>query len=221
MYSKKNQLGVSLISLMIGIFISMMCILASMTLYKHLISAATETKLGTIHDGQIASAMLTTQLEVQAAGFGIDDADNSHIQVVDGGNTQQVYWRYFKSPDYICRGLNEDQEVDNNSGITYRRLTVIKADNCDAASALAGLNWQLQAVLGRWAQVGPVDTYITNNQTLFNFQLANDNCSPFGNSTDNNHYSLVITVPGTAFLNGANGVTLNNYRYCLPNTTTN
>jgi len=63
-----RQLGVSLISLMVGLLLSMIGILAGLTLYKNIVQTTVQTRSDAVQDGQIASALLTLQLELQSAG---------------------------------------------------------------------------------------------------------------------------------------------------------
>lgn len=214
-----QQKGVTLISLLIGMLISMMAILASLTLYKNLVHVSAEAKLDSLHDGQLASSMLTTQLEILAAGYGIDDANGAHVTVVDGGNTIALYWRYFDDPNFVCRKLEEVQTNDVDVDYSYRTLTLSGSAACDGVTPLADLAWdQDLGVLGRWNLIEPLTTYIGNNQKLFDMNLADGVCAPLGSNNPTNHIVATITAPGTAFLNGAANTDVNSYQFCLSNT---
>ena len=216
----------SLIGLLIGLLISVLCILASLTLYKNLIDVATESKLDSSHDGQLASALLVMQLEVQSAGYGIEAANFDHlVKHTPATGKIQLLWRF--SPDggttFECRGFREEPLEDEG---TFRVLELIKANSgCNATASLSGLTWTKVAVLGRWRVVDDgvadagLDYYITTNKTLFNFQLADAMCSPYGASASatENHALLVITAPGSATLQGAPGITASEHKFCLPN----
>lgn len=219
-----RQKGMSLIGLLIGLLISVLCILASLTLYKSLIQVATESKLDSNHDGQIASAMLIMQLEVQSAGYGIEAANFDHIvRHVPSAGEIQLLWRF--SPNgsaFECRGLHEKPLEDG----AFRELTVIKATGgCNASATLNSLSWEDVSVLGRWrvvddgvAGVG-LDDHILTKSTMFDFKLEDKLCSPYGasSSATENHGFLTVTVPGSAFLQGAPGIAASEYQFCLPN----
>lgn len=231
-----QQKGLSLIGLMIGLLISVLCILGSLTLYKNLIQVATESKLDSNHDGQLASAMLVIQLGVQNAGFGIEpDATTPSILInnPEAGKTQ-LLWRFLKDgtiDEYECRGLHEEQDTTNG---VFRVLKVIKVvdGTCDESTPLENFTWETDnplVVLGRWrvleddvAGVG-LDDYITTNGTMFNFQLAtNVKCNPYGANTsaDDLHAFLTVSVPGSVFLQGLNATDItraSKYEYCLTN----
>lgn len=226
---------------MIGLLISVLCILGSLTLYKNLIQVATESKLDSNHDGQLASAMLIVQLEVQSAGFGIETPTTPSIVInnPEAGKTQ-LLWRFLKDgtiDEYECRGLHEEEDTTNG---VFRVLKVIKVDGtCDESIPLENFTWETDTVLGRWRVVENgsdtgmgLDGYITTNGTMFNFALSPSPvmCNPYGanNAADDLHAFLTITVPGSAYLHGAADTAtpeitealteaLTEYKYCLPN----
>lgn len=223
-----RQRGLSLIGLLIGLLISVLCILASLTLYKTLIRVATESKLDSMHDGQLAAASLVIQMEVQSAGFGIENAGSSDVLVrIPTAGERQVLWRY-KKPDntFECRGLHELPLTENE--VNYRVLRVVRvAAGCNGTVALGTLDWSTQvSVLGRWrvfddgvADLG-LDKHIATNNTLFNFSISTVACNSYGatGSATENHLQLRVTAPSSAALQGATGVGDNTYDFCLPNT---
>lgn len=73
-----NQRGFTLISLMVGTVVSMIGILALLFLYKNLVHTSVSALSSAKQDGQIASAQMTMQKELQTAGFGIVDAKASN-----------------------------------------------------------------------------------------------------------------------------------------------
>ena len=223
----RQQSGMSLISLLIGLLISVLCILGSLTLYKNLIHVATETKLDSNHDGQLASAMLVIQLEVQSAGYGIDGAGTEHIiEHVPATGERQLLWRFTTDgTNYQCRGLFEEAK---DQGL-FRQLSLIKVDaGCDASTALNTLTWDTTspiAVLGKWrvvddevADIG-LDDYIGDHDTMFDFELIDTACNPYGanGAVTDNRKLLTVSVPGSAFLQGAADMEATKYHYCLPN----
>lgn len=226
-----RQKGLSLIGLLIGLLISVLCILGSLTLYKNLIQVATESKLDSNHDGQLASAMLIVQLEVQSAGFGIDTpAADSIIRYQPSSNEIQLLWRYSSDggTTFECRGLVEEE--DTTDGV-FRVLKLVKVESgCDGATLLSDLTWETAnplAVLGRWRVVDDgsdtgvgLDGYITTNGTMFDFELTpNFTCNPYGAnpSASDAHLLLAVLVPSSAYLHGATGMGVTRYEYCLPN----
>ena len=71
-----TQRGATLISTMIGLLLGLFAVLSVMLLYKTQVSQAVTTRANTSLDGQVASALMVTQLEVQRAGFGLEAASS-------------------------------------------------------------------------------------------------------------------------------------------------
>lgn len=228
MKQPSSQKGLSLIGLLIGLLISVLCILASLGLYKNLIQVATVTKLDANHDGNIAAALLTMQMEVQSAGYGIDNARNgTHIAThYDSANKKRyLLWRFSTATGvYQCRGLLEQQRTVSDE--TFQELVIVTpASGCTATAVLSSLTWSNEvATLGRWrvyddgdALTG-LDKRIADHGTLFGYTLNTQaTCSPYGASTTtDNRTQLVVTAPGSAFLQGVASVP-STYQFCLAN----
>lgn len=83
--SIKAQSGISLISLMVGITISLITSVAMLTLFRHSIKIAADTKAMSQQDGERTSAMTIAPILLQDAGFGINDADvDTNIIAIKG-----------------------------------------------------------------------------------------------------------------------------------------
>ncbi|NWD73532.1 hypothetical protein HX890_05270 [Pseudomonas gingeri] len=65
----RGQRGFTMISMMVGTVISMLSILAMLSLYKNLIYSSVTSIQSASQDGQIASALLTAQRELMNGGF--------------------------------------------------------------------------------------------------------------------------------------------------------
>lgn len=215
------QSGLSLISLLVGLFISMLCVLASLVLYKNLIEVAAETKIDTSHDGQISTALLTAQLELQAAGFGIANAGRNDIRLMHTARDLRLVWRLMDGGNVACRGLHE-LTVDDN-GVVFRELRLVAAANgCTVTADLSTLAWTTNlSVLGRWRVRGALQTFLanSNNNTLFDAAISPDFvvCSPFNSVVPEAHLQVTLSAPSAAALNGVAG-TQYSFTYCLPNT---
>lgn len=220
----QQQKGLTIVSLLIGLLISMLCILASLTLYKNLIHVAADTKVDALHDGQLAASLLTAQKEVMTAGFGISDADASDIVKVTVPATEltpgtvSLLWRYDESGTTKCRGLVEENITRNS--LNYRTLKIVEpVSGCNEVVDLSVLVWSSEvAILGQWPVIGALATYIDSNDTLIDFEITEQDCSPFGTVDLERHLSVKISAPSSAELNGATSIAENAYEYCLPNT---
>ncbi len=231
----KNQTGISIISLMVGLLVSMLCILASLTLYKNLVGVAADTKMDAVHDGNISSAMLTIQKEVMAAGFGIVGAGINDVvanPVAANGGTPasiELLWRYIDDTGVVCRGIREYQ--DDRGGITYRILRAIEATAANGCSQngnlINGMTWTLDDnnFIGQWPLVGELQTYVATNNTLFDFTVGTQNCAPYGSQNSASRYTVTARVPSALKLNNIDNAAMYaavddiTYTYCLINTT--
>ncbi|QJD59104.1 hypothetical protein HG264_09360 [Pseudomonas sp. gcc21] len=72
--SRKHQQGVSLISLMIGLLISLIAVMGMMALYRTVVHTTAESGSYARMSGDRSAAVLTAHVHLQEAGFGIDEA---------------------------------------------------------------------------------------------------------------------------------------------------
>lgn len=215
----RKQAGVTLISLMIGLLISMLTVLSGMTLYKNLSHINADTKRDTLHDGKLTTVMLRLQKAVHIAGYGISSAGADHIATQATTNGKQLLWRYSDGTNYFCRGIEDDTVTDATTNVEYRQISFITAaTGCDATAALTGLTWSVDTIVERWplAESVTLKNYITTNAEFFDFGVVQTNCAPFGITGIQARYAVTISAPDAAELHGANATT-NSYQYCLPN----
>ena len=210
-------------SLMAGLLISSLSVLASISAYQNLKSAAASTEIGLTHDGQIAAALIAVEKYITQAGYGITDAGTNDITVVTvpatsaTASTTSLLWRYHDGTSIVCRGLRESSELIQNK--TYRMLKIIGSpDDCDISTDLTTLVWDdVISVLGQWMITTDLANYIGTNQTFINFQLTQLTCSPYGYGVPDTHLSVRVSMPGKAELNGAVMTNANETHICLSN----
>ncbi|AYC31433.1 hypothetical protein D3880_03075 [Pseudomonas cavernae] len=215
----KRQGGVSLISLMVGMLLSSLCVLAMLALYKNLVQTAVVATQDANQDGQLTSGLLTAQLELQSAGFGIDSASPPNLLKTTlafaGVNQPALLWRYLDGAGYQCRGLIDRGASDPHSGKPVRLLSLLQvAGGCSAGAGLSGLNWAVRSDLAKLAvpaaqQAAP--------QPLVTFDIASLNCAPFGIGAADRHPQVTLSAPSSAQLAGAGGIAPLSYSICLPN----
>ena len=210
-------------SLMAGLLISSLSVLASISAYQNLRSAATTAEIGLEHDGQITAALVVAEKYLTQAGYGIPDAGLDDIKVVTvdatptSDSTTSLLWRYDDGTSIVCRGLQEDSVVIEQR--SYRTLKSIGSpDDCTISADLTTLAWDSDiAFIGQWPVTTDLANYISTNQTFINFQLRSLTCSPYGYGVPDDHLSVAISMPGKAQLNGAVGVGTNETHICLSN----
>jgi len=86
-----RQSGLSVVGLLIGVSISMVSILASLSLYTNHHISSSESMRGSTYNFQITQSMVIFNKEIPTAGFGleddgIDDSDELHPSVGIGGS---------------------------------------------------------------------------------------------------------------------------------------
>jgi hypothetical protein len=69
--ARRRQSGVSLISMMIGLMISLLVIASMLVFYKSIIEVTGNASRAAQRDGQVSAALVAAQMDLQSAGFGV------------------------------------------------------------------------------------------------------------------------------------------------------
>lgn len=206
------QAGVSLVGLMIGMLLAMITILAALVLYRSMVNVSVDSRIDASQDGQMATAMLVLQLEMQSAGFGFESGVGQHLFPSALGSTQVVYWRYKPVATPICQGFRVQD--DNSAGT--RQLQLLTAASCDESTALNSLTWTVQNVLAEFRKAAGADW------PLIEINRANGDCFPYGMGTLNTHPQVVVAAESAA-VRAARDASLSapsslfSYTFCLAN----
>lgn len=192
----RRQTGASLIGLMVGLLVSLIGILGSLSLYKSLTQTSVDATFDAKHDGNVSIALTRITNLVQNAGFGLDKpttAAGRHL-IQDG---QDLIWR--------AREVVAGATFDPSDAATYtskcyrlREQTVagsnekqiqVDSGTCNEATPLATLAgaWVVTApkteVINR-TSLDRLDTAYKRDKskiTLLNITVAPDiNCTPYG-----------------------------------------
>lgn len=101
------QIGQSLISVMVGVMLSLLTITGMLTLYKNLIQVSGNASHIALRDGQVASALLAAQVALQEAGYGIAPSDPLSTKLRIDQDRKRVIWRYKPqlTESDLCAGL--------------------------------------------------------------------------------------------------------------------
>lgn len=219
--------GMSLISLMIGILISMMGILAGFMLYQNMVKVTLQTRTDAAQDGQLASAMLSLQLELQSAGFGIDKAatPGPHLALISGP-PQVLYWRYLDNPSdpnsAICKGFRI-QDLDNETRRQLQMLSPETPASCTLAAALTGLagGWKVVAVTAEFRK--SEEALAVSSFPVITITSDVSSCFPYGLGQAANYRMVTISADGAvrrAAIDGgeaAPAIAPSVYSFCIPN----
>ena len=204
---RNAQQGVTLISLLIGMLISIFSVLSILALYKNLVSVSISATADASHDGQVATALLTAQLELQNAGYGIANADELHLNTNDDGS--EIRWRYYDNGAYQCRSIREIA-IDDNT----RSLELFEANkNCSESSELTTVEWKSLAVLTKISRIE------TLPEQIFTFSIGTTECSPYGVGATDKHLTVSMSAVGSAdFHNATSDISATSYSLCLVST---
>ena len=170
----RNQTGATLISLLIGLLISTLCLIGLLSSYRTMVKTGAESRMATTHDTELQNALTAAQMLVQNAGFGLEGNDNLAIADIDIGSLDDnsaLLWRYKDDDNIACQGL---ADILNNS---TRKFIIIEAkSDCDSTSNLDTLVWTEKRVL---ANLVDYSSNSTNPQQV-TFQSSPSSCTPFG-----------------------------------------
>ena len=202
---------------MVGLLLSMIGILAGMTLYKNLVQVSIESRTDAAQDGQLASAMLSLQLELQSAGYGIaSDEAGTHLQLV-AGPPQTLYWRYKEAATFVCRGFRIE-DIENNTR-RQLQLLMLPAASCNASGVLSSLpNWAVSSVLAEFRASAAAKASLPAIAVTTGVQ----ECFPYGMGEAADHQLVTITADNAArraAVDGGSAVPNAPivYSFCLPN----
>jgi prepilin-type N-terminal cleavage/methylation domain-containing protein len=132
--SKKSMQGFTLIELMVSLVLSLVSVIALMSVYKTTAKSAAEASFAANIDGQIALGLLASDRILQSAGYNVSSGSSSYggyIKIYDGGTAialvggvatgSAVVWKssstkcqalvggyslkYYGEPGYDCTGV--------------------------------------------------------------------------------------------------------------------
>ena len=220
--SRKSQTGTSLISLMLGVTLSIFGMLVTTSMHARHQAAVNSLEYSISHNRQLITALISIEKEVQSAGYGITMADQSNIitQTTPATATtpagHSLLWRYVDNGTTVCRGLRERGFFED--GIEHRALILISSPtDCNTTTPLQNFLWdRLEGRLGQWEVRNELTDYINTNETLFTFNLTSATCSSPGQTQFGTHLIATVSAPNTAELNG-NAIPANNVTACLLN----
>lgn len=205
-----RQHGISLISLMVGLAISMIVILATLMLFQRTIRATTEARRDAQADAQRSAAFLSAGIAVQEAGYWIENAQFGNQLVVLANAT-----------------LNNSALSGNSVGLGNSGNAVVWTDNITSivhCSALLAPDGEGE---GGLLKLGPVPcndvtsfadlAWAAKSLAIFPSAVISiiaqaADCSPFGvfNDTGTNKIRLTFSA------SNSNGIVLNSSN-CLLN----
>lgn len=187
----KYQSGATLISLLIGLLIAMLCIIAVLSAYRTIVKNGVESRIAATHDTQLQTGLATAQIFLQNAGFGLDSSNNlltANVQV-ESQDTSALLWRYKDGTNIICQGLADIKSPDNKK----RRFVLLESNSpCNDIPNLDGFTWKVQSTL---ANLDDYSIDKSNPKQITFAKMPSIICTPFGaGSSDNDSKHPLITI---------------------------
>lgn len=173
--TRQRQCGQSLISMMVGLVISLITIAAMLTLYKTMVGVSNEASVAARRDGQMAAGLLAAQMELQSAGFGVAPTVplDERLYISNGG--KQAAW-FYNDGTSRCAGL----WVDGNG--LYRLPP--KSGCANASTATWNANERIPMALMPTAADGSLIAFDSDERggvmlTGYTFRRENAACLPY------------------------------------------
>lgn len=137
-----HQRGTTLISLLIGMVVSMLAILACLAMFHGLLLTSAEAKTDARQEGDLSLAVLRLDTELQAAGFNMNRTPGpagrnaDFIALPQAAGRSDLAWRFNDGARFICRRATSTLA---NGRYTLDLFDAV-AVNCTAAWALTQAN---------------------------------------------------------------------------------
>ena len=175
--SIKRQKGVSLVSLMVGMVISLMTLAAASMLFQHTYRVSNSLSIESVSDGVLSTIITELQLVTLNAGFGLV-SNTEHFAVKQDGDLDSAFWRFNLHDSAAsvvqCQGF---REILNNAKGQIE-LQWVSAATCDETSALEDLTWEPEGV------TTAVDK---SSYSRLSFTLSSGKCWPYIDGVRENH----------------------------------
>lgn len=141
-YNRSRVRGQSLVSILVGVVISLLTIAAMLALYRNLVNTSSEAARSSLRDGNVTSAATSARIYLQEAGFGIlpDDPLLSKLLIIKAG--KQVVWRYKQSlgDKDLCAGLQLVDGFNSSGKSSAQGLFYLQPKVCNQTS-ISSITW--------------------------------------------------------------------------------
>lgn len=221
-----------MISLMIGLLVSMIAILAITSMHKSLIRVTIDSKTSALQDSGVAVALMQLQLDLHNAGYGISSAGGNAVITPTLSGVPTLLWRYLDEESdldsVICKGMQDQSYIDETTGQTGRELIDLMAT--PATNSGCRLDSDLAAIVWADDEKRTVARFRNHTEQLFNFEVETADCAPYGLGVAESHLLVTVSAESSAgsaqslaqddgvALDAATMITPIEYKYCLANT---
>lgn len=222
-----RQRGLSLMSTMVGLLLAIFSVLAVMALFRTLVLNTVDAKDNAAQDTVVSSGMLTAQMEIQKAGFGIESTTSNCANSTDSTPSASVNTDLILIADATLTGatlagtqqtISASNATGNaliwrwfDSGQSYCAgllasgggLLSLRPSSCTSATNWASTNWTSANLIPQGRLAG---------EKSFQFlEVKTATCWPFGKSASVSGVSMIMQAG-----NSSVGVT-SSHTVCLPN----
>lgn len=167
-----RQNGFTLVELMVGMVIALLCMSMMMMMFKQVSQVGLRSSAEAQYDTEIQIGLMVAQKHLQNAGYG-SGQPNDIVLGSFAGNTA-VYWRFI--PDlnnptqYQCQGIGEEVSQENNRWV--HRFILLTKTTCDGTDPVSSGTWTKEQII----------VAIKNSDTkpIYEYELTTDTCTPYG-----------------------------------------
>lgn len=182
-----KQAGFTLIELMIGLVIAMLCMLMMLMLFKQITQIGLNAAQDAEYDAQIQTGLLVSQKFMQNAGYG--SGLSNDIQIGTHYGHSAVFWRFI--PDlgttsiaYQCQGIAEKITTDGNTKL-HQLILLKKTCGSDPA------NWKN----GTWEEDQNIVAFRSSKSApIFAYNITLGKCTPYGVDKNNSKGLRQMTI---------------------------
>ncbi len=181
----KNQQGFTLVSLLVGLAISMLCLMALLALFRTVIHTSVDARKSSILDTQLQNSLTTIQVLAQNAGFGYPASSIPNIvevaSIANVTTNKAILWRWDDDVNTATASICQ--------GITYtENALILLKSTCSYDLPLAtGSTWEKDGTLA-YFPAGTTITFELKDQPL------NKPCAPYGSAIITGIKVLKITA---------------------------
>ena len=205
-HGARRQSGESLVSLMVGLLVSMVVALAMMSMFKVSNRFTSQAGQDAAADAQVTSALLRAGIATQDAGFGIAGSVlGTQLKVLSGaalsGSTlsgsvaatgasgNALVWAMQTGANAQCAGLLYQDASGGSGGLYFLGPVTCNSGNVSGWNSLA---WTSTL----WAERPANQASAAYNQTKISFSAAAGACKPFGLTATSG--KVLVTIASTS-----------------------
>lgn len=182
-----KQAGFTLIELMVGMVIAILCMLMMLMLFKQITQIGMSAAQDAEYDAQIQTGLLVAQKFIQNAGYGSGLAND--IQKGTQFGYSAIFWRFIPNIGttpitYQCQGIAEKITTDGNTKL-HQLILLKKACGSEPTT------W----INGTWEEDQNIVTFRSSkSDPIFQYDISAGKCTPYGVDKNNSNGLKQLTI---------------------------